>query len=340
MWTHLLLCAALAQDAAPPTVPPSPCAERIETARAHLDAGRAADGLAELDRALAEHPGDAGVRAFLAERRDTRGLGVALDLGETPDEDHARRALEAAAAKADDFPPAARELALLELREWSYVELGPEATGAACDEWLVHASDARRRFAAEWLRQEYRPARSTDLLARTLLDRDEGVRVAAATALGSSGEVALIAPVARALGHEHPLVREHAALALGHMGLPAAVPALASALLAPPSGGWSPPASYVFIGRQSAYVQDFDVEVATGAAIADPVINVLTEGAVLEAKLLHVEPQKLRTILRASLVRLTGSDPGVSTAAQAQWWEANRERYEALLPEAPPAGTE
>ncbi|MHC4262397.1 MAG: type II secretion system protein GspD [Planctomycetota bacterium] len=42
--------------------------------------------------------------------------------------------------------------------------------------------------------------------------------------------------------------------------------------------------AYVSVINQRAYIQDFDVEVATGQSIADPVINVLIEGVVLEVR--------------------------------------------------------
>ena len=42
--------------------------------------------------------------------------------------------------------------------------------------------------------------------------------------------------------------------------------------------------AYVTVVNQKAYVQDFDVEVAQFQAIADPVINVLTEGIVLDVR--------------------------------------------------------
>ncbi len=42
--------------------------------------------------------------------------------------------------------------------------------------------------------------------------------------------------------------------------------------------------AYVTVINQRAYVQDFDVEVATFEAIADPEINVLTEGIVLDVR--------------------------------------------------------
>jgi len=42
--------------------------------------------------------------------------------------------------------------------------------------------------------------------------------------------------------------------------------------------------AYVTVVNQRAYVQDFDVEVAQFQAIADPVINVLTEGIVLDVR--------------------------------------------------------
>ncbi len=64
--------------------------------------------------------------------------------------------------------------------------------------------------------------------------------------------------------------------------------------------------AYVTVVNQRAYVQDFDVEVAQIQAIADPVINVLTEGIVLDVRptitnnrrylLLEIQPTVARVV--------------------------------------------
>lgn len=164
----------------------------------------------------------------------------------------------------------------------------------------------------------------TNDLVRPLLDRsleDEGgaVRTAAAEALVSLDEEKALGLWTLSLwrGKAGDL-REQAADHLGDFGSrePAVIKALIHAL-APTSGG-AAPRSHAFFGRQVSYVSDFDVEVAAGAVIADPVVSVLTEGAVLEIRVISTT---LASRIRGSLTRLTGQDFGTDRDAWARWYE-------------------
>jgi type II secretory pathway component GspD/PulD (secretin) len=68
--------------------------------------------------------------------------------------------------------------------------------------------------------------------------------------------------------------------------------------------------SYVSVINQRAYVQDFDVEVATSQAIADPVINVLIEGVVLEVRPTISQDRKyIRMEIRPTVAEITSLTP-------------------------------
>jgi hypothetical protein len=89
------------------------------------------------------------------------------------------------------------------------------------------------------------------------------------------------------------------------------------------------PASNIFVGKQIAYVQDYDVEVAQNVAVGDPQINTLMEGSVLDVRVLALSQSKIaseKAAVRTALAHLTGADPGHTTAAWLAWWEELRAR--------------
>ena len=97
-------------------------------------------------------------------------------------------------------------------------------------------------------------------------------------------------------------------------------------------GGGRAPHTYIFNGRQRAYVQDFDVEVAQNASIADPIINVLTEGSVLDVAVIGVTEYQLaseRAAVRGALTQLTGANPGETTASWQRWWQEHGDEWRA-----------
>jgi hypothetical protein len=131
------------------------------------------------------------------------------------------------------------------------------------------------------------------------------------------------------------------------MGYPAAVEPLVgyltrirAAAQAGKSGGTS--AGSIFIGTQTAYVQDFDVEVANAAAIADPQVNVLIEGAVLDARVIGIYTVSYATearLVRSALGELTGLRLANTNRAWLDWWEKNQVAWKSPKTPSPATAT-
>ena len=146
---------------------------------------------------------------------------------------------------------------------------------------------------------------------------------------------AVTVPALKALNSANPRLRENSIQALGVMAYPSTVEPLMSHLSrvnsAIQSGKPSSNSSgSIYVGTQTAYVQDFDVEVASGSAIADPQVNVLVEGAVLDARVLGsyvVSYASEARLVRSALIDLTGTNHGSSNRAWLTWWEANKAQW-------------
>jgi HEAT repeat protein len=174
---------------------------------------------------------------------------------------------------------------------------------------LLSVGKAHERALAAHALRRLAPAKSLEpLLQRCALDGAREVRTEAALALAATGEEGVILPLVRALSSEYSSVRANSAEALGVAGFPAAVPALKAQLSnltasAKASGQTAPPRSHIFVGKQTAYVQDFDVEVAQGAAVADPQVNTLHQGAVLDVRILAVTSSRTTTRTELGAIR-------------------------------------
>ena len=263
-----------------------------------FDEGLFAEGLEALDRVLAIDPDLEAACKLLARTN----LSLAL-----PALDDVRSFLGAAAGGG----PAVREHAVQKLAA------APEIPGLR--EMLVteltEGTPRRRSFATLALRRLIKGQEIRPLLERAILDASEDVRVGASLALRDVEDQAVIVPVVRALGSRNATVRKNAVTALGTMQYPGAVAPLYAHLtnLQARGAAGGAPRAHVYIGRQFAYVQDFDVEVAQNSSIADPSINVGTEGAVLEASVIGASEyviQSERSAVRRALSSLTGASPG------------------------------
>jgi len=292
---------------------------RVALADWMLREGLAEEALAELDRVLVAEPDHAAALKLLASPPvPLRVSGV--DGG--PEE--ICRAASAAS-------PAVRELLVQRLAEAEE----PAALEERLAKLLGSHSTRLRALAALGLRRLFPGREVKSLLTRAVLDGSDSVRLEASLALRASGEPAVILPVVRALESTNARVRANSAEALGNMGFEAAVPALITRLAslsnAPAPGGTGTGGrGHIFVGSQVAYVQDFDVEVAQGASIADPQINVLTEGSVLDVRAIGVTVETVAfesRRVRGALQRLTGADPGNTSKSWLDWWEKNQGRW-------------
>ncbi len=301
-----------------------------------LRRGLSTEGLSQLDRALSvdpDHPLALRVTTEFAPRLCIAALDAAL-AGDEPTLGTLRVAANAT--------PAVRELAVLRL-----------GAGGTSDELrkdlrqqLASHSPRLRAVAALALRRLF-PGKALQVddvresINRSVLDGADEVRSEAARALRSVGDPSVTAPALRALSSTNPRLRENSIQALGVMGYRESVEPLMTYLgnvhSAVQAGRTSAAASsYLFVGTQTAYVQDFDVEVAQFSAVADPQINTLIEGSVLDARVLGSYSLSFATetrLVRNSLANLTGVDAGGTTRAWLDWWTANRSAWSAPLPE-------
>lgn len=291
------------------------CETRVPYADWLLREGLLAEGLAQLDLVLEVDPDQSQARALIA-RLSGKIVAPGMKEAQLPD----------AVREASVAPRALQELAVIALDARPERDAVREALTAA----LGSHSQRIRAFAALGLRRIEPSAATKTLVTRAVLDGSSQVRRECALALRDVRDEAVTLPILRALGSKTPQVRENAIEALGTMNYPAAIEPLVARLgaLAASSGSggaWKAPASHIFVGRQFAYIQDFDVEVAQGAAVADPQVNTLVDGAVLDVRVIGVsdmtvavESRKVRTALE----KLTGAHPGDTNRAWLQWWES------------------
>ena len=296
-------------------------------------AGLELEAVKELERVLEAEPDQKDALALLARAE------LPLGIPELPREE----------AGLDDFfsrcarlTPVGREAVLLAIAG------APEVPGLrpALGRELLSRTTARRAFATLALRRLFPGSEAEGLISRAVLDASQDVRTSAARSLKAFADPVVIEPAVRALSSKHAELRKNAVEALAAMEYREAVEPLVRRLsaLQSGSGGGYAPRRHIFTGSQRAYIQDFDVEVAQGAAIADPVVNVMTEGSVLEVAVVNTTEYQFATesvALRRALQHLTGAKPGDSAAAWQRWWNEHGDEWQAgNSPSAPtsPAG--
>lgn len=294
------------------------------------DAGLHAEGFGRADVVLDEAPHSAKLRAEAARLgrhalpRDAEATAL-LDSAA-----HGGRAVrEAVLQRLPASAPRAELLKLLQAR-------------------VRVADHGQRGFALTALGRLFPEEDARLHLLHALHDPSPAARIDAARALGDIGAGEVASPLVRALWSQSPAIRARAALALGETGAPEAVEplldryfalraprkpkaAVSRPIAAPPSASakGAPQRAYAFFGRQRAYIQDFDVEVASASSVADPSINVLTEGSVLDVGVISVTEVTLleeRRIVLRGLQRTTGAQLGKSPDAWRTWWDTDAAR--------------
>jgi HEAT repeat protein len=167
------------------------------------------------------------------------------------------------------------------------------------------------------------------LVNRALRDPDADVRAACVDAAKAFGDAELLAPFARALlSVESAEVRAAAAEAMGRVGDVRGITYLVYSIEAHGGG----PRAHIYTANQLSFIQDFDVEVAQTAFIADPQPGIIQDGATLDVRCVSTEWYGTRVERQAivgSLQRLTGAQIGDDAAAWRQWMRDHRDRLAA-----------
>ena len=188
-------------------------------------------------------------------------------------------------------------------------------------------SNERQRIAALAALQRRKVAGNDRFVLRTtVFDRSNRVREAAINISKPTIEASDIVYMAGGLANKHAKVRVRTAEALADLGHREAVNLLvkagphAATGLAVAGGDGSKTRAHVAFLNQQAYIRDFDVEVAQAAFIADPKVDVLHSGSVLDVTVAGV--YEVRTIIksyRKALKQLTNKDPGKDPRLWGEW---------------------
>ncbi len=124
---------------------------------------------------------------------------------------------------------------------------------------------------------------------------------------------------------EEQIPRINAVAALGNLGDPFAVPVVVKRYHKVYGGSQR---GHVFFGKQMAYIRDVDPQVATGAVAADPEIDTVSEGFVLDAQVQYIDVY-ITTIewktARAALHRIVGKEIGETPKDWKEWMDNNQE---------------
>lgn len=171
---------------------------------------------------------------------------------------------------------------------------------------LKHSKPRVRWLGAHVLRDySGKPNRVQELFRRSLQDGVWAVRRECVRSLKAGGGSSLVSLYEKQLTNPKQMLRVRSAQALGELGFKEAARPLVKAL----ADTWRPNRVHIVSTRQIAYVKDYDVEVAQTAFIADPIVDVLQDGTVLEVALISVSV--VRRVIRDALVSVTGVDHGV-----------------------------
>ncbi len=191
----------------------------------------------------------------------------------------------------------------------------------------LHCEPASLRvFAADALatlgnREVVRP-----LLWRLIREPKKDARAAMVRAVRSMKDKDAVHVLGRALRSRYETYRDRAAEALVALGDELAYPYL---IYKWEGRGGDFPRVYFVLARQHSYIQDFDVEVAATAFIADPIVGVLQDATALGVKVIATEQiQHLAAVrtFRGALEGLGGVPKGAKVGAWRSWWTANEKR--------------
>lgn len=307
-------------------VPPEDLNRRCALAEWMLQQGLLAEALSALDQLLGADPEHAGARALIARS----AIPVAYPHNAEDADLAPRERIDTLLRFGAQSRPALRELVVAKLDALHEPGILREALVRETQSGVV----TRREFGLLGLRRSFPGAAVRELLACATYDPSADVRAESALGLRLVDARSRLVPLVHVLARDEPAARMHAAEALGMIGDAAALEPLVMHLarLVPPqtasSGG--APRSHIFVGNQVGYLRDFDVQIAQGASIADPVPDIASEGTQLDVKVVGIGVESAtpaaerRTVCRA-LARISGEKPSEDPERWFAWWKQHNE---------------
>jgi hypothetical protein len=191
----------------------------------------------------------------------------------------------------------------------------------------VEAVAERVRAKGKAAEQAGSPADKTFLFMRTVADASAPVR---ATSVREVRELGLAEAAVERIGpltrHENDAVRMRAVEALGELGEPKGIEYLITALSG--GAGASPRGHVAFLDYQT-YIKDFEVEIAQAASIADPVVDTVMSGVVLDAQVKGVSWERIvveRVGIRKAIRKLGGDGLPEDPKQWAEWWAKRKQQ--------------
>lgn len=161
-----------------------------------------------------------------------------------------------------------------------------------------------------------------------VFDDATGVRNSAVDLVRANFGKAATAYLAPALLHDHPKVRMRAAEAMAGIGdASAAALIVRAAPVAAVTGEYGGTRAHAAFLTQQSYIRDFDVEVAQASFIANPKVDALTYGSVIDVRIGAVTTSRIHIVeaFRRAVVKLEGADPGTDPATWERWLAARRD---------------
>ena len=191
-----------------------------------------------------------------------------------------------------------------------------------------------RRTSAALLGEIGDEAALRPLILSAARDVDPDVRREAVRAAAAFGHDDLAVPFVRALGSAHPRLVANAAEALAAIGDQRAIGYVVKRM----TSHGSSTRNFVSFLNQVSYVRDYDVEIAQASNIANPDVSTISEGVILDVKVVHASFEK--TWIEPLLVDAASALAGQRFAdrdAVLAWYAEHADELPDFPQEGPPA---
>lgn len=201
-----------------------------------------------------------------------------------------------------------------------------QVVGSIVELLLRDGEAANREKAARFLGAHEEDSAVLSLVRSAVADRSEQVRKAAVEALDQIDRPKTATLFLKPLEHPKHEVRANAIQALGMLQQNDATNVLVKTLTAVYGGG---PRVHIFVGNRLSYIKDYDVEVADQVAVGDPEVGYVTDGVVLDVKVLRiVEYITVREthLIAQALEKRTGEKFGPNPQKWIAWWNKEQRK--------------